>query len=463
MRKTVFITIGLMLAHEVYAQSPWDTVWTYTEHHTNYERLRRLAIDRQGNVVVTGRTDEVSYGDDLLVIKLDSSGNLQWKRIFDGPFDNSDEGISVTVDSTGNYVVVGATASFSVSSSVDIWVMKFDAQTGDTLWSLVIEWSEWDAPIDILTLPNGTLAITGYTYSFDYYTSDVLLMKMDPYSGDTTLVIVYPGSEYWEKGIAIASDNDGYLLIGGDIRDSNYAYDGLLMKVDTSGNLIWQTTPGGAGNDYIRDVMVDDNGDYVFVGHTDSYSDSFDVWIGKVRASDGSIIWSRALGSQHNEFAYSIFQDGEGRYIVSGYTTSPTYPGTDMLIYMLNPQDGSVIDSTVMHFEANDVIMDGGQSPDGSYVFAGYYSSRADILVIKTLGTRASVSTEESSSGAYLRHIPGGIAAERDMRVEVYTPSGKKIAERIMMRGEVLHLRPGLYLLRLVSDENIHMEKVLIR
>lgn len=447
----------------IISQSPWDTVWTYTEHHTNYERLRRLSIDRQGNVVVTGRTDEVSYGDDLLVIKLDSSGNLQWKRIFDGPFDNSDEGISVTVDSTGNYVVVGATASFSVSSSVDIWVMRFDAQTGDTLWSTVIEWSEWDAPIDILTLPNGTLAITGYTYSFDYYTSDVLLMKMDPYSGDTTLVIVYPGSEYWEKGIAIAFDSEGYLLIGGEIRDSNYAYDGLLMKVDTSGNVIWQTTPGGAGNDYIRDVMVDDNGDYVFVGHTNSYSDSFDVWIGKVRALDGSIIWSRNLGGQYNEFSYSIFQDSEGRYIVSGYTTSPEYPGKDMLIYMLNPQDGSVIDSTVMHFEADDVIMDGGQSPDGSYVFAGYYSYPADILIIKTLGTRATTSAQEKHSGDYLKYVPGGIVAEKSVGIEIYSPSGRRLMHKSLNRGEKLNLKPGLYMIKISSDGRRQTEKVLIR
>ncbi len=455
--------MGLAVASGVYAQSPWDTVWMYTEHYTNWDRLRKLAIDSQGNIVITGESDATTYNYNVLVIKLDSSGALQWSRMFNGPFDDTDQGLSVAVDSTGNYVVVGATASFSLSTSMDIWVMRFDATTGDTLWSRVIEWSEWDSPLDILTLPDGMLAITGYTYSFNDYTSEVFLIKMDPYGGDTTLVVIYPGPGYWEKGRAIAFDGSGYLLIGGDIRDSNYAYDGLLMKVDTSGNLIWQTYPGGTGNDFIRDVMVDVDGNYVFVGYSDSYSDSFDVWLGKVNPSDGSLIWNRNIGGPHQELGYSIFQDDEGRYIVAGYTTDPTHPGTDMLLYMIDSQTGNVLDSAVIHIDENDVVLDGEQAPDGTYVFAGYYSYPADIMVIKTMGTSSVVSEVEATQRTPMRMAPGGILVERDAELHIYTPSGKRVKEIRATAGQFVKLDAGMYIVRILTPENTFIQKITIR
>jgi len=71
----------------------------------------------------TGSFGASSYSD-AWVLKLDSSGNVQWQKTYGGA--NGDEANSIQQTSDGGYIVAGWTGSFGAGYS-DFWVLKLDS------------------------------------------------------------------------------------------------------------------------------------------------------------------------------------------------------------------------------------------------------------------------------------------------------------------------------------------------
>jgi hypothetical protein len=105
-------------------------------------------------------------------------------------------------------------------------------------------------------------------------------------------------------------------------------YDAWVVKVDGSGNLIWQKCLGGSFADYAEDIQRTTDGGYIIAGYTNSNNGdvsgnhgSYDAWVVKVDDS-GNLIWQKCLGGSGNDYAYFIRQTADGGYIVAGSTSS---------------------------------------------------------------------------------------------------------------------------------------------
>ncbi len=74
----------------------------------------------------------------LYVVKLDSTGALQWTRTIGGPDDDWGNAIVQTKD--GGYAITGGTKSFGygVPGLADIWVIKLDS-AGNKKWTKTVE------------------------------------------------------------------------------------------------------------------------------------------------------------------------------------------------------------------------------------------------------------------------------------------------------------------------------------
>jgi hypothetical protein len=78
-----------------------------------------------GGYVVAGYTESFGAGGgDIYLVKLDSSGNVQWTKTIGGS--DLDEAYSIIQSSDGGYVVAGGTKSFGAGKD-DIYVVKIDA------------------------------------------------------------------------------------------------------------------------------------------------------------------------------------------------------------------------------------------------------------------------------------------------------------------------------------------------
>ena len=88
------------------AQSYWIALLGGTGNDYGWS----VAVDSAGNIIVMGYTASAGAGsNDFLIAKYDSAGTLQWQRTLGGT--GSDVGLSVTTDSAGNIIVTGYTTS----------------------------------------------------------------------------------------------------------------------------------------------------------------------------------------------------------------------------------------------------------------------------------------------------------------------------------------------------------------
>jgi hypothetical protein len=101
------------------------------------------------------------------------------------------------------------------------------------------------------------------------------------------------------------------------------------MKLDSNGNIQWQKTYGGPGQDLAYDVEETQDGGYIVGGGTGSFgAGGWDMWILKLD-SHGNVQWQKTYGGWgvgidglNAEYVDNLLQTSDGGYIVVGGTTS---------------------------------------------------------------------------------------------------------------------------------------------
>ncbi|WP_437276231.1 hypothetical protein WME90_33975 [Sorangium sp. So ce375] len=127
-----------------------DHVWSKAADATNTAEALGVAVDGAGNILVTGSfRNAVSLGEslltsngdkDILLIRLDENGVLQWCEDFGDDADQ--EGASVAVDLAGNILLTGSFLGSldigqeerSATGAADMFVVKLDPAS-NPIWS----------------------------------------------------------------------------------------------------------------------------------------------------------------------------------------------------------------------------------------------------------------------------------------------------------------------------------------
>ena len=124
----------------------------------------------------------------------------------------------------------------------------------------------------------------------------------------------------------------GYIAAGwtrsndGDVTGNHGDYDFWITKLSSSGSLQWQKSLGGSGGDLAYNIeQTKDNG-YVIAGGTTSNNGDVtglhgkeDFWIVKLDNS-GNMLWQKTLGGTEYEEARGLNQTKDGGYILAGWS-----------------------------------------------------------------------------------------------------------------------------------------------
>jgi hypothetical protein len=225
-----------------------------------------VLVDSSGNVYVTGITRSLGASNgagDVLLLKYDSSGNLLWQKTWGGLKDDSGQGIAM--DSSGNIYVAGFAPSFG-AGGYDVAILKFDS-SGTLLWQKTWGGNKDDFGYGVSVDSSGSIYVTGRTDSFGAGLSDVFLLRLDS-SGNLVWQKTWGGVSY-DEGRGITLDSAGHIYVTGLTSSfGTGADDGVVLKFDSSGNLIGQTTWGGSGGDCVCGTpSVDSSGDIFVTGY----------------------------------------------------------------------------------------------------------------------------------------------------------------------------------------------------
>ncbi|MEM8764606.1 MAG: hypothetical protein AAGD88_12380 [Bacteroidota bacterium] len=218
-------------------------------------------------------------------IKLDSDGNLLWRRYFGGT--NNDRSFGTVEANDGGLMMIGASESddFDISNprgSYDVWVVKISAK-GDLLWEKSFGGTGIDRAYDIVKTVGDAYVIVGETFSTDgdifknNGESDAWLIKVSD-NGDLLWERTFGGSDFdAARGLATTSDG-GFVIAGnsksveGDLAENSGENDIWLIKTDPNGNFQDQMVMGGEGLDFGFGILQDTYGNLILVGESSSSS-----------------------------------------------------------------------------------------------------------------------------------------------------------------------------------------------
>jgi gliding motility-associated-like protein len=363
-----------------------------------------IKFTTDGGTIVAGYTDS-DDGDinpqpnreywDLWVVKLDRCGNIQWERSFGGTNYESARDVVQTAD--GGYIVAGETNSSDggvitgFGGTKDIWILKLSAN-GALQWQKRYGGSGLDIANHIHLMNDGSFFLT-----------------------------------------ASSSSNDGNIT--GNHGTAGYT-DGVLMKLDANGNLIWSRCYGGSKNEELLDIEIINGRTYLagYANSTDGdippQQKNYDVWLLALDAN-GNKIYSKIYGGAQNDVAYSMTRGNDGSLTLAGYTTSNdgdvsgARGSQDYWVININPNNGrlnwqKVLGGTDAEY-ANSVITDA----DGGYIVGGVsYSGDGDVS--NSLGEGDYWVTKLTSTGtlAWKQNIGGG--GNDHLRAVIYQPSVKE-------------------------------------
>ncbi|MCI0550633.1 MAG: SBBP repeat-containing protein, partial [Anaerolineae bacterium] len=232
----------------------------YTSHYPT-----AIGIDGEGNIYVTGESDE-GLSRDFATVKYNSAGIEQWVARYDGKGTNWswDRATSLGIDAAGNIYVTGWTDGFT--KNFDYLTIKYDAggreqwiaryEANSTRWAIAKNFVDGSGNVYVTGSPNA--AETGFDYATIKYDSRGAEQWVARHNGK--------GSSF-DEAIGLFLDDSGHVHVIGKTGRQGAGYG--LVKYDSDGTLASVASfegPGYGIDDDVNPTAVDDQGNVYVAG-----------------------------------------------------------------------------------------------------------------------------------------------------------------------------------------------------
>ena len=306
-----------------------DQQWKKDYTFSSIDRLHSAKELLDGSLIMAGFSmSNTNSSKDLLVVKTDSQGNIEWQRTYG---DLQDEiANSIDVSSDGNFIIVGEMINANTGYSL-CYLLNIDSE-GALNWSRTFGGSQNDYGYSVVSTNDAGFVVTGLTRSQGDNNGDAWLIKVDS-EGEVQWERTY-GGEGTESGRSVQqTDDGGYIIIGQTDSFGSGYNDAYLLKTDSQGNETWSQTFGGIGTDQGRHVVQTYDQGYAISGYTDSFGElgGFNFWLIKTGIS-GDLEWQRYYGDSGDDRGLCGIQATDGGYAVTGYTNVGGSNAPDILL-----------------------------------------------------------------------------------------------------------------------------------
>lgn len=272
--------------------------WQRTYGGNDAEDLDDIVPTKGGGFLLTATTNSIASGDkttaalgnsDIWILKLDSLGRLEWQKSYGGSGYDSDAKIAKKSD--GNFLIA-ATSSSGISATKsepsrglgDFWVFEIDPR-GEIVWQRTIGGNNGEYFSALQATADGGFLLGGDSGS--------------EISGDKTV------------------GTNGFI-------------DLWVVKINSRGDILWQQTYGGNSTEWLSNFYPSPEGGYM-VGamsgsdpgfdKTESNRGDRDFWIFHISEA-GEKCWDKTLGGSSADQPMHGFVDNEGNYVLAGWTDS---------------------------------------------------------------------------------------------------------------------------------------------
>jgi len=321
MIRIVFYLALLTLAGAATAQNSWTNF--YGDPSLSPDQGWAIALDTNGTVFVTGWSTGSSSSRDYATIAYSNTGLPLWTNRYDGPGDGDDEATDIAVDRAGNVTVTGF--SIGPAGYYDYATVRY-SNAGTPLWTNVYDGpgGGHDLAYAIAADTNSNVFVTGYSLgaagNYDYatikYSAAGATLWVNRYDG--------PGNGH-DYARGIAADRGGNVIVTGYSLGSGGTFDYATIKYSAAGVPLWTNRYDGpaAATDEAWAVAVDGSGNVFVTGVSDGGVTSYDYATIKY-SSAGVPLWTNRYDGPASglDFAKSLALDPSGNIIVTGWSTN---------------------------------------------------------------------------------------------------------------------------------------------
>lgn len=457
-----------------------DTLWTKTYGELGNWNEVGLFVQQTTDTgyIITGYTDISNPSHNTCLIKTDANGNLVWAKKFGSLLGGYSEGKCVKQTSDSGYIITGYIKDTSVSNGTGIFLLKTDSN-GTIQWKKVLfDSSGNEDGLSLAITADGSYIITGYTYSYGAGGADVCLIKTD--NNGTVLWAKTYGGVNDDIGNSVQQTTDGgYIITGKTESFGSSGSDVYLIKTDSSGVSLWTKTYGGTSADFGYSVKQTIDGGYIVIGSTYSFgAGNYDVYLIKTN-STGVIVWTKSFGTVSYEHGYFVQQTIDSGYIIVGIM-NPINPDVYLIKTDANGNSGCnqgspmSISNSVVSIATSLSIVSSAQS--GTTGVCTPILGSGGTTTTSCFSTSISETTSNMIFNIYPNPAQSQITIEFDLAetkntfIEIKNILGqtiKTISNYAFVRGnnkieiDISEFSKGLYFVQLQSENRITSKKII--
>jgi hypothetical protein len=534
MKKYIVIVSFSFFSLSIFSQP--SIQWDKTIGGSGYDDLGIVQQTADGGYVVGGYSTSNVSGDktenrigiiDYWIVKLNSSGNIQWDNTVGANSVNIFNSLEQTDD--GGYIL-GGWSNSSISGDKtensrgghDYWVVKLNS-AGTIQWDRTIGGSDEDELYSVRQTSDGGYILGGYSRS---NISGDKTENSKGYDDYWVVKIGATGNIEWQKTLGGSGSDQliwirqttdmGYILGGISNSDSSADKtengrgdsDYWILKIDSVGNIQWQKTIGGSNMDILHSIEMTFDGGYIVGGMSISNisgdktenicnpPSQFDYWIIKIDFS-GNIQWQNDIGSNGDNRFYSVCSTVDSGFVIGGYSdggnifcdkTENPKGGTDYWILKLD-FSGNILWQKTIGGSSNELFYSVEQTLDGGLVLGG--ESLSNISGDKTENSRGAsdfwvvklapfVGMEEPNNVSDIEVFPNPATDELKVqsskfkveRIEIFDMLSQLVHSKQLQTSnlkpqtyiiDVSELPAGIYFVQVKSEKQTITKKLLLQ
>jgi len=380
-----------------------DIIWAKTLGGEASELCKDVYELDDENLLLVGSTySEGSGSSDMVVKKVDASGNELWSTVFGG--ENREIGNSITI--LNNFIYASGITTSSGNGKKDFYLAKLDME-GTLIWTKTYGGTDNDICRKIIATSTDDLIMCGETFSYGKGENDLLLVKVDE-DGNQLMYKDYGYSES-EMVFDVIETSDGNLLITGASGHFSDKRDLWLIKMDKEGNLIWDKNYGANDDNDWGFKVLEFGSNYYVCGKSDKHGkDFYTATITKIDL-DGNLIYLNKYGED------TLYEFGEAFAIHDSLITiagiQKSYELSNEMFVITTSLNGEIEEEELrsgIHLSnvGSDWVNSLLVTKDGNYVIAGQTNSLGngsfDMFLIKLSSLTVDFNTNKRTGHAPL-------------------------------------------------------------